>query len=237
MEDNEPTAYFGQMGGGLAFSLNKKYSGGEPIHCGIMGMGIGTPAYYGRKGDTVRFFELDGQVVDVAEKYFSYCKKSRGEIDTVVGDGRKSLEMERGKGERRYDVLIIDAYNGDSLPYHLITEQAFQLYLDRLEKDGTLALNITNWYVDLLPICKAIAKRFDLNVLGVESPDGAVTRYAKWIFFSREKLAKPDYKVTFIDWGHVRDIQLPADERGSILPFLQFKRIFENFRFGRPTEE
>lgn len=218
----QPTTYYGELGGGLAFTLHKNYSTtNQPLSVGIVGMGVGTQAYYGRKNDSITFYEIDPDVTAIAQSYFSFLKDSKADVKIVVGDARKALEKEMTQSLPKFDILIIDAYSGDSVPFHLITKQAFELYRARLKSDGILALHISNWHVNLFPICKAASKALQLNAIGITSPSGIFTWTSSWVFLSSEKLANPD-GVQIIDWNCVRDVSLPNDDIGSLLPYLRF---------------
>lgn len=223
-----PTAYYGETAGGLAFSLHPKYTEtNSPLRVAIVGMGAGTQAWYGRPGDSIRFYEIDAAVANAARRHFTFLGKSKADIEIVVADARKALEREARASEPAYDMLVVDAYSGDSVPLHLLTEEAFSLYASRLKEDGILALHITNWHVDLLPVCKAAAAHLGLPALAIGSPGDGLFRWdAKWVFLSRRPLAAPDGVLVY-DWGTVRDIPLPTDDRGSILPYV---RGFTGFR-------
>ncbi len=226
----QPTTYYGEKAGGLAFSLHPKYSDTNmPLRVALVGMGAGTQAWYGRPGDVLRFFEIDGAMVAAARRHFSFLRKSRAEVEVVVADARKALEREDRAGAPRYDVLVVDAYSGDSVPLHLMTAEAFDLYASRLAPDGLLALHITNWNVDLLPVAKAAAARLALRALGVGAPGDGLFRWdADWVFLSRAELEAPKGVVVY-DWADVRDTPLPTDDRGSILPYLR------RFAAGEPS--
>ena len=219
------TAYFGELGGGLAFSLNPKYAAGEPVDCAIIGMGIGVMAHYGREGDRILFYEIDGKVADAARRHFTFVPESKAEVPVVLGDARKALEAERDAGAAKHDILVVDAYSGDSIPYHLITRQAFRLYADRLAEGGTLALHVSNWHIDLLPVCKAAAKELGMEPLGVFSHGGPFTMEALWVLMSKDGFEAPDDpRVAIVDWDGIRDRPLPDDEVGSILPYVHFAK-------------
>ena len=219
------TAYFGELGGGLAFSLNPKYAAGEPVDCAIIGMGIGVMAHYGREGDRILFYEIDGKVADAARRYFTFVPESKAEVPVVLGDARKALEAERDAGAAKHDILVVDAYSGDSIPYHLVTRQAFRLYADRLAEGGTLALHVSNWHIDLLPVCKAAAKELGMKPLGVFSHGGPFTMEALWVLMSKDGFEAPDDpRVAIVDWDGIKDRPLPDDEVGSILPYVHFAK-------------
>lgn len=229
-----PTSYFGPTGGGIAFNAHPKYQQGLPMKVGIVGLGAGTLAAYGRPGDLFRFYEINTQVIDVATNanLFTYLPTTAATIDLVVGDARRMLERERAnhqlnpKQDPLYDLLVIDAYNGDAVPYHLTTREAFQLYFDRIAPDGMLAVHISNWHIDLLPICKSIAS--DLGVCAYGSigyMDSNITIGAIWVFMTRQpnsyRYPSRPQKIRDVNWSEVRNIRTLTDERGSLMTLLR----------------
>jgi hypothetical protein len=119
----------------------------KPAHVGLIGLGAGTIRCYHAPERHYTIYEIDPAVVDIANKYFDYLKDCGDEKDViVVGDGR--LEMEKRQDDK-YDMMILDAFSSDSIPVHLITEEAFALYKNRLTENGVIALHISNRYLDL----------------------------------------------------------------------------------------
>jgi len=148
-----PTTYYSAEGG-VGKTLLAKAKPGTPLKVGVIGIGVGTLATYGRPGDTYRLYDIDPMVIDVAERYFSFLSDSRANTEIVLGDARLQLERE---APQQFDVLVVDAFSGDSVPVHLLTRQAFQLYFRHLKPDGVLAVHITNRYLDLRPVIKTAA--------------------------------------------------------------------------------
>ena len=148
----EPTAYFGRLSG-AGRALDRP--GDLPLKVGIIGLGAGTMAAYGRPGDEYRFYELDPLIIQTAQDQFTFLRDSGAKVEVVAGDGRLALERER---ERRFDVLAVDAFSGDSIPVHLLTREAFQLYFDRLNPHGVLALHLSNSFLDLPPVAGRAAQ-------------------------------------------------------------------------------
>ena len=148
----EPTAYFGpQSGAGVAV----RFADRSPLHVGIIGLGAGTLAVYGRRGDTYRFYEINPQVIELARREFSFLEDCEAQVEVVLGDARLSLEREP---PRNFDVFVVDAFSGDSIPVHLVTREAFELYLRHLKPDGVLTLHISNSYLDLVPVVRRLAQ-------------------------------------------------------------------------------
>jgi len=146
-----PNAYFSPASGaGLWLSATR-----GSRHVGIIGLGAGTLAAYGQPGDVIRFYEINPLVVEMARRDFTYLSDSAAQVEVVLGDARLQLQQENPRG---YDLFVVDAFSGDSIPIHLITKEAFQLYVRHLKPGGVIALHITNDYLHLYPIVKALAQ-------------------------------------------------------------------------------
>ncbi len=184
-----PTSYYGQMTGiGLALAQRAL---DEPSAIGVVGLGIGTLAAYGRPGDTFRFYEIDPAVIRIARnpQYFTYLSDSRAQVEIVEGDGRVSLtsELERG-GAARFDFLIIDAFSSDAIPVHLLTREAFEVYAKVLEPKGLLAIHASNRRLDLTPLVARVGESTGFSVVVVAASGVAeyVSAPSKWVFLSRD---------------------------------------------------
>jgi SAM-dependent methyltransferase len=127
---------------------------GHARRIGMLGLGCGTIAAYGRAGDTLRIYEINPLVVDIANREFTYLRDTPAKVEIAMGDGRLNLEAEPSQ---QFDILVMDAFSGDSVPVHLITREAFQTYFRHLKPDGILAVNITNNYLDLEPVMERAA--------------------------------------------------------------------------------
>ncbi|MDR2849362.1 MAG: fused MFS/spermidine synthase, partial [Verrucomicrobiota bacterium] len=154
-----------------------------------------------------------------------FLPEARAAIDLIPGDARRMLAVERAAGNPLYDVLVMDAYSGDAVPYHLATVEAFRLYFARLAPDGILAVHVSNWHVDLLPLCKAVAAELGVSAYGVVgAAENSVTTGAMWVFMTRAPLeyAYPGKRlVKEVAWEKVRDMPAPTDEKGSLISLLR----------------
>jgi hypothetical protein len=151
----QPTTYYGKSSGvGIALQAAGKQ---RSLHVGAIGLGIGTVAAYGRPGDDYTFYEINPLVVKVANQEFTFLRDSEAKTNIVLGDARLSLEREPTQG---FDVLVVDAFSGDSIPVHLLTREAFELYFRHLKPDGVVAVHVSNQYLDLQPVVAAAAKWF-----------------------------------------------------------------------------
>jgi hypothetical protein len=161
-----PTAYYARTSG-IGLLLRDRIAGNpnSPLRIGIVGLGVGTIAAYARKGDSIRFYEINPEVVRLSYsgpgRQFTFLTDSAANVDVVLGDARISLERELARNQsERFDVLAIDAFTGDSIPFHLLTREAFALYLQHLNPTtGVLAFHISNRFMDLSPVIAGLAER------------------------------------------------------------------------------
>ena len=156
---------------------------GGAVKIGVIGLGAGTLAAYGRPGDTVRVYEINPQVVDLALKEFFYLGGTKERLDVILGDARLSLEAEPRQG---FDVLAVDAFSSDSIPVHLLTAEAFEIYFRHLKPGGILAVHISNRYLDLKPVLKEAATKFGKEVRIVEDDSNYEkgTYGTTWVLFA-----------------------------------------------------
>ncbi len=125
---------------------------------GVIGLGVGTLAAYGRSGDTVRFYEINPRVTAAAHSYFSYLADSPATIEIAQGDARLLMQQELdAHGSQRFDAIMVDAFSGDAIPMHLMTREALALYRQHLLPTGVIAFHISNRYLNLAPVVKRLA--------------------------------------------------------------------------------
>ncbi len=161
---------------------------------GIIGVGVGALAGYGRRGDEIVFYEIDPEVVAVAREsgHFDYMTASEADIEVVLGDGRLSLEQElKGIGSRQFDVLVMDAFSSDAIPVHLLTREAFGVYLQHLESDGLLAVQASNRHLLLSPLISRLGASVGLHSLQVQNRNipGYSSGQSRWVLLSRDPSA------------------------------------------------
>ena len=160
-----PLAYYGpETGVGRAFAYLSKRD--QPLRIGVVGMGIGTLATYAKPGDLLKFYEINPDVLRFAEKNFTYLKDCKGQLEIVMGDARLSLERE---DSNQFDILVLDAFSGHSVPTHLLTRESVEIYLRHLKPDGILAFHVTNTFLELTPIVVRLADEFGLRAGMVET--------------------------------------------------------------------
>ena len=224
-----PTAYFAHTTG-LGHAIhNLQAARPDGMSVGIIGLGAGTIAAYGREGDSYRFYEIDDAVIRIAKGEkgcFSYLKDSPAKIAVVEGDGRTSLENELRAGRpNSFDLLILDAFSGDSPPNHLGTKEAFNLYLANLAPDGVIAVNISNRFYDFRRAYEPLTRDLSLSMRGYYSPDDGIAYSAVWLFIAREEQTLEaigkDIPLQQISRSNRSNVA-PTDDLNSLLPLLHW---------------
>ncbi len=194
------TTYFGEGTGiELAIERHPKRLRGEPLSMGLVGLGVGTIAAYGRAGDQVRFYELNPQVADAARERFSFIADTPAEVDVVLGDARVRLSQET----ETFDLIAVDAFSSGAIPVHLLTAESGELYAERLNPGGIIAFHITNRYLDLAPVIAGLAERLDLHTFVVDSEgdaDRGVSACRWMILTDDSSLAADRYNGPSLVW-------------------------------------
>ena len=141
---------------------------GAPQRVAVIGLGTGTMAAYARPGDFYRFYEINAMVPKIANTYFTYLKDADAQVDILMGDARLSLERQE---PQNYDFIAVDAFSSDSIPVHLLTREALQLYFKHLIPEGVLAVHISNRYINLEPVLERGALSIGKTVRVYETED------------------------------------------------------------------
>jgi SAM-dependent methyltransferase len=215
----EPTSYYGATAGVGQAILALQPAG--PLRVGVVGLGVGTLAAYGRAGDTYRFYEINPQVIDTARKEFFFLSDSAAKIETVLGDARLAMERE---APQQYDVLVIDAFSSDAIPVHLITREAMAVYLRHLKPGGVLAIHITNRFLRLGPVVKRLAEDQGLHAILIDDDakdsDLATT---DWMLLSRdaELLKRPEVARGQADIEELPGLRIWTDSFNNLFQILK----------------
>lgn len=180
-----PTTYYGEQSGvGLALR-HVPHAAEAGRRVGVVGLGAGTLAAYGEAGDTFRIYEINSEVIRMAKQHFTYLRDCPATVQTVLGDARLSMEREE---PQNYDLLALDAFSSDAIPTHLLTREAFGIYLKHLQPKGVMAIHITNKHFDLVPVVASVAEEFGLKMAAIKSKRN-VERWqspAYWMLLSRD---------------------------------------------------
>jgi hypothetical protein len=170
--DKEPISYYGKPSGiGIVLQNHPKRAiPGENLRVGLLGLGTGTLAAYGQRGDVFQYYELNPAVVKLStgsQPVFTYLRDSAAHVTVELGDGRLLLEKELiTKQLKKFDVLVLDAFSGDAIPVHLLTKEAFGTYWECVDPNhGIIAVHVTSQHVDLLPVLQGVSASFNADAL------------------------------------------------------------------------
>ena len=217
----EPTTYYGHKTGvGLSIDL---CCGDRPKRIGVIGLGTGTIAAYGKPGDVIRFYDINPAVPPIAQRYFTYLRDSKAKIEIVPGDARISMENEP---PQNYDVIAIDAFSGDAIPVHLITSEALELYKRHIRPGGIIAFHVSNRFLRLQPVVKQLADHAGMqSVLISSADDNKIDVFsADWVLVTNSQAFLAHSELD----DDKEDIVVPprlrrwTDDYNSLLPILRF---------------
>jgi SAM-dependent methyltransferase len=186
---HKPTTYYTESSG-IAAAIHSKED--HPVRVGVIGLGTGTIAAYGRPGDVYRFYDIDANVIHIARSEFTFLADSKAKVEIALGDARLTLEREPPQG---FDVLAVDAFSSDAIPVHLITREALQTYVRDLKPDGIVAFHVSNRFLDLIPVVARLAKELNLHATLIsddpdeEDEDRSFKSRSDWV------LVSPDAKA------------------------------------------
>lgn len=209
----EPTSYYSEEGGG-GLTLLYYPRDEDGLEIGVVGLGVGTLATYGRPGDVFRFYEINPDVIRLAEGaggYFTYLEDTSASVEIVPGDARLSLEHELAEGEpQQYDVLVLDAFSSHSIPMHLLTRESFEVYLAHLKTEGVLAAHISTPHLNLQPVLAQLAEYFDMEAVLIEAEgDGQARDDSLWVLMTRS--------MAFLNQPEIVERSLPVEDYGGRL--------------------
>ncbi len=216
-----PTTYYGRESGiGLTWRVLEQTG---PLNVGVIGLGTGTIAAYGRAGDRFRFYDINPLVVEIARTRFYYLSESPAHIDISLGDARLTLEQQ---SPQQFDVLVVDAFSGDAIPVHLLTEEAFRLYAKHLKPNGVLAVHISNRYLNLAPVVKAAADQlgYEARLVGNEDDDSLGVFQSDYVLVSN----RADFFSNPLLQKQALPIKLP---KGTRLWTDDYSNIWESIHF------
>jgi spermidine synthase len=216
------TTYY-QETSGIGTAIKSKQAAG-PLRVGVIGLGTGTIAAYGRKGDTYRFYDIDPRVIDIAQTEFSFLSGSAARVELAVGDARLALEREP---PQRFDVLAVDAFSGDAIPVHLITREALAVYLRHMRPDGIVAFHVSNRFLHLIPVVARLAKEEKARALLVsddpEEDDETRRSRSDWVLVSRgrEALEHPEIAKEGIEAADEAGWRTWTDDYSNLIQILK----------------
>ncbi len=202
-------AFDEESGAGIAMMNHaKRRSGnpGAPLRVGIIGLGAGMLAAMGKDGDVIRYYEINPAVETLTRRYFTFLQDGKAKADVLLGDGRLVLERQlKDKQPQQFDVLVIDAFRGASPPMHLMTKEAFDIYLQHLAPNGIIAINFEISTFEMAPLHRGMAKILDLDVRWFETrerDEDGCREPISWALYTKDKglFELPNVKKLASEW-------------------------------------
>jgi len=223
---HEPTLYYARKTGiGLLLSQFPRNESAGTLRVGVIGMGAGTLAAYGHPGDYFRFYEIDPAIAELSlapNPLFTFVQSSQAHIDVVLGDARVKMQQEVSRGDvQNFDVLVVDAFSGDSVPVHLLTREAMEIYLRQLRSpQSVLAFHLSTSVLNLRPVVEGLALAFNFASIEVDA-QGPI-----WVFLSKDPAALNLPALSAVahpveNKDIKRSIPLWTDDYSSLYPLFQ----------------
>ena len=224
-----PTTYYVQDSG-IGLLLRNHPRNTQGLRVGVLGLGAGTLATYAQIGDVYRFYEINPIVVRLANgegDYFTFLKDSKADVTVVTGDARISLEQELSSGQwQNFDILVLDTFSSDSIPIHLVTKEAFTLYLEHLAPNGVIAAHISNRHLNLQPVLWKLAQEFNLQMVMINKPASADAGSfpSEWVVLTQDPLlfeipAIKSRAIPFTDFDS--SVRLWTDDYSNLFQILK----------------
>jgi spermidine synthase len=219
---NLVTSYY-QHSSGIGAALLARRDQPGAMRVGVIGLGTGTLAAYGRKGDTYRFYDINPRVMEVAAREFTYLADSEATIELELGDARLSLEHE---APQQFDVLAIDAFSSDAIPVHLITKEALALYLRHVKPDGIVAFHVSNRFLELVPVVARLARENGVHAVAVfeDSDEDESRTQSDWVLVSRSVQALMSKEIEAVGAAPAEDredLRTWTDDYSNLIQILK----------------
>jgi hypothetical protein len=214
------TYYSSDSGVGLALRF---CCGGRARNIGVIGLGAGTLAAYGRPGDHIRFYDINPAVPAIAQKTFTYIRDSAAQVQIIEGDARASLARE---SPQHFDVLVVDAFSGDAIPIHLLTTEALTLYRRHLTPHGILAFHVSNLHVDLAPAIGLLANSAGMQARRIST--GSARQPGEfsstWVLVTADPnfFAQPNLLAAGRSPKLDPDLKVWTDDYSTLLPLIHW---------------
>lgn len=193
-----------------------------PRRVGVLGLGAGSLAAYGRAGDYYRYYDINPTVEKLARSEFWYLSDTKAKLDVALGDARLSLEAEP---DQNFDLLVIDVFSGDSIPVHLLTKEAFGLYFRHLKPDGILAVHVSNKYLNLPPVVEkaAVTLKKASVMVDTDEDEEATCFGCTWILLSGDttRFEKKDFCAGSAPVPYQAGLRMWTDDYSNLFQILK----------------
>jgi len=201
----------------------------EKPHIAVLGLGAGSLSAYASENESWDFYEIDPVVLEIAKNpaLFTYLQDCKASHHVILGDGRISISK---MPDHSYDLIILDAFSSDSIPFHLITHEAIQLYQSKLKENGLLLFNISNRYLDLCGqlFSLAIANRLEakISIWGKTFEEAKKGFFSAWWFVmgtSQSGLQDLDKKIWKDRPASTSDVRVWTDNYSNLISAFKKK--------------
>jgi len=225
-KQRRPLTYYGRDSGvGIVL---RECLPNAPRRVGVVGLGTGTLAAFGRPGDTFVFYELNPQVITIANSLFWFIRQSPAKVQIVAGDARLSLQREH----EPFDLLVLDAFSGDAIPVHLLTRESLALYLRLLKPNGVIAFHVSNHYLALAPVVQQLAQQAGYPAVLVSNhadTDDNISA-ADWVLVTKNPAV--------LDNAAIRLHSSPIENRPGLRPWTDsFNNLIEIVRWSEGPQQ
>jgi spermidine synthase len=221
-----PTSYYGPDSGiAMAVRHHPRRKAGKDLRIAVAGLGVGTMAAFCRPGDYLCFYEINPVVVDLAwdTSLFTYLSDCPAKVEVTLGDARLSLERELEQGSNEYDLILLDAFSGDAVPAHILTQQAFEMYVQHLRPGGAICADVSNAVLDLPPVLWQLADRLDLDATTITSTKGEHYYTATWMILTPQRNYLRDADIAHARWKYegTRKVRAWTDDYYNLFQILK----------------
>lgn len=217
----EPVAYYSDTSGiAAAFTYQRSVSAtASGLAVAVAGLGAGALSAHCEAGDTFTFYEIDPQVITLAEDYFTYLPNCPG-ATVVLGDARLKLAEELPA--EQYNLIILDAYADDMMPIHLMTAEAIGMYLERLAPGGILAIHISSRYLDLRPVIHGLSEFHNLRARYLtDTEQASFATPSLWTLLAKDEVFNNSAFVRMEPFDGIKTV-LWTDTYSTIFPLLRW---------------
>ncbi|WP_286232915.1 spermidine synthase [Thalassotalea sediminis] len=222
-----PLSYYRQgTGGALALEFMRQAVDDKAIKAGFVGLGAGALAAYGKPQDEFIFYELNPLVINAAQQYFTYLSQSAAQIDVIEGDARISIRQQLDAlRQSPFDVLVLDAFSGDSIPQHLLTIEAMVLYQQILKNQGVIAVHISNSHLNLLPLMQGLANKLGIELVYFHTAGKeGISHDTDWVWLTKNKALVNNARVRLMKTPIHREHIAPViwtDDHSHLMSLLK----------------
>lgn len=227
----QPTTYYGRQSGiGIAIQVCREQARRTDQHAlrvGVVGLGTGTIAAYGHRGEYYRFYDINPDVRDLSGEFFTYLDDSDATTEVVIGDARIVMEREIARNEsQQFDVLAIDAFSSDAIPVHLLTSECGEIYRQQLRPGGVLAVHISNRFLELDPITRGMAAHLGWQAVRIENDDDDTCGVfaSTWVLLTSDEslIMKDEVQDAVTEWTTTDRILHWTDDYSGLWQVLSF---------------